>query len=74
MGDLLFVLANLARKLDLDPEACLAAANAKFERRFKAVEARLAARGESPAEAGLEAMEREWQTVKALEKREGNST
>ena len=74
VGDLLFVLANLARKLDLDPEACLAAANAKFERRFKAVEARLAARGESPAEAGLEAMEREWQTVKALEKREGNST
>jgi ATP diphosphatase len=67
VGDLFFVLANLARKLDLDPEECLRAANAKFERRFTGVEQRLAARGLSPADAGLEAMEAEWQAVKAAE-------
>jgi nucleoside triphosphate diphosphatase len=67
VGDLLFVLANLARKLDLDPEACLAGANAKFERRFGAVERRLAARGLAPGDVGLEAMEAEWQAVKAEE-------
>ncbi|MBL6457799.1 nucleoside triphosphate pyrophosphohydrolase [Belnapia sp. T6] len=68
VGDLLFVLANLARKLDLDPEECLRAANAKFERRFGGVEARLAARGVAPADASLEAMEAEWQAVKTEEK------
>ena len=68
VGDLLFVLANLARKLDLDPEACLRHANAKFARRFGAVEAALAARGLSPADAGLDAMEAEWQAVKREEK------
>jgi len=65
LGDMLFVMANLARKLDLDPEACLAQANAKFERRFGAVEAALAARGQTPTDAGLEAMEAEWKAVKA---------
>jgi ATP diphosphatase len=65
LGDLLFVLANLARKLDLDPESALAGANAKFERRFGAVEAALAARGQSPADATLEEMEAEWQAAKA---------
>lgn len=64
LGDLLFVLANLGRKLGLDPEACLAAANGKFERRFRAVEEALAARGEAPADAGLDAMEAEWQAAK----------
>ncbi|MBU8538243.1 nucleoside triphosphate pyrophosphohydrolase [Falsiroseomonas tokyonensis] len=68
LGDLFFVMVNLARKLDLDPEACLAAANAKFERRFRAVETRLAQRGLAPADAGLAAMEAEWQAVKAAEK------
>ncbi|WP_237215334.1 nucleoside triphosphate pyrophosphohydrolase [Falsiroseomonas oryziterrae] len=68
VGDLLFVLANLARKLDLDPEACLAAANAKFERRFSAVERRLAAEGKAPQDVGLEAMEAAWQAVKAGER------
>lgn len=67
VGDLLFVLANLARKLDLDPEDCLRSASAKFERRFNAVEQRLANRGLAPADAGLEAMEVEWQAVKATE-------
>jgi ATP diphosphatase len=67
VGDLFFVLVNLARKLDLDPETCLAGANAKFERRFNGVEARLAARGLAPADAGLVEMEAEWQAVKAAE-------
>jgi nucleoside triphosphate diphosphatase len=65
LGDMLFVMANLARKLDLDPEACLARANAKFERRFASVEEALAARGQSPADVGLAAMEAEWQAAKA---------
>ncbi|MGX9965187.1 nucleoside triphosphate pyrophosphohydrolase [Roseomonas sp. F4] len=68
LGDLFFVMVNLARKLNLDPEQCLAGANAKFERRFRAVEGRLAARGLAPADAGLEAMEAEWQAVKVAEK------
>ncbi len=68
MGDLLFVLANLARKLDLDPEDCLRHANRKFARRFAAVETRLAATGRTPAEAGLAAMEAEWQAVKIVER------
>lgn len=67
VGDLLFVLANLARKLDLDPETCLEDANRKFERRFAGVEARLAARGLAPADAGLDAMEEAWRQVKAAE-------
>ncbi len=69
MGDILFVVANLARKLDLDPETCLRAGNAKFERRFGAVEARLAGSGLAPQDATLAAMEAEWQAVKRDEKR-----
>jgi ATP diphosphatase len=69
LGDLLFVLANLARKLDLDPEACLAGANAKFERRFTAVEQGLAAQGRSPQDATLEEMEAAWQCAKVAERR-----
>ena len=68
MGDLLFVLANLARKLRLDPETCLRAANDKFARRFGAVEAALAAEGRLPAEATLEEMEAAWQAAKARER------
>lgn len=67
-GDILFVAANLARKLELDPEACLQQANAKFSRRFGLVEARLAAEGRTPAEASLEEMEAHWQAVKLLER------
>ncbi len=69
-GDILFVAANLARKLDLDPEACLHQANAKFARRFSAVEQRLAADGRTPAEASLAEMEAHWQAVKRLERSE----
>ena len=68
VGDLLFVLANLARKLKLDPETCLRAANAKFARRFGAVETTLAAEGRTPAEATLDEMEAAWQAAKAAER------
>jgi ATP diphosphatase len=70
VGDLLFVLANLARKLDLDPEACLRHANAKFSRRFGAVEAQLAATGRTLQDADLAEMEAGWQDAKRAE-REG---
>jgi ATP diphosphatase len=68
VGDVLFVAANLARKLGLDPEACLRGANDKFSRRFDAVERRVAADGMALGDAGLERMEAEWQAVKAAER------
>ena len=67
VGDILFVAANLARKLDLDPETCLRRANEKFGRRFRQVEQRVAAEGLSLPEAGLERMEAHWTAVKADE-------
>lgn len=67
LGDILFVVANLARKLGLDPEACLQQSNRKFTCRFNAVEQRLAEVGETPAEATLEAMEAHWIAVKKAE-------
>lgn len=67
-GDLLFVAANLGRKLDLDPEACLRQATAKFARRFAGVEAMLAAEGRAAVDASLEEMEVLWQAVKLTEK------
>jgi ATP diphosphatase len=68
VGDLLFVVANLARHLKVDPEAALRAANAKFTRRFHHIEAGLAARGVQPGQASLEEMEALWQDAKRLEK------
>jgi MazG family protein len=65
LGDLLFVVANLARHLKVDPEAALRSANAKFTRRFRHIEAALAAKGSSPAQASLEEMEALWQDAKA---------
>lgn len=67
VGDLLFVLANLARKLDLDPETCLRHANAKFVRRFTAMEAAAEATGRTLAEMALAEMEAGWQAVKQTE-------
>jgi len=67
-GDLLFVMANLARHLDLDAETALSRANAKFERRFREIETRLAAEGRTPSEASLEEMEAHWQAAKLAEK------
>ena len=64
VGDLLFVLANLARKLGLDPETCLRHANDKFSRRFNAMEQRLAREGRDLKGESLEAMEAAWQAVK----------
>ena len=68
MGDLMFVMANLCRKLKLDSETVLRAANAKFTRRFQGVEALLAEQGRHPSEAGLEEMENLWVAVKVAEK------
>lgn len=68
VGDLLFVVANLARKLDLDPETCLRGANRKFERRFDAVEAALARNGRTPGEAALDEMEALWAAAKRTER------
>jgi len=68
LGDLLFAVANLARHLSVDPEAALRAGNAKFERRFKAMEARLALSGRTPEACSLDELEVEWQAAKAAEK------
>ena len=64
MGDLLFSITNLSRKLGIDPESALRKANEKFTKRFTALEDNLHARGRSVHDATLEEMEREWQTVK----------
>ena len=68
LGDLLFVCANLARKLDVDPEDTLRAANAKFIRRFGYVEARLAAEGRSPEQSDLAEMDALWDEAKRVER------
>jgi len=68
IGDLLFVVANLARHVDADPEACLTAANAKFERRFAGIEAALEQQGREPRQASLEELEELWQQVKRAER------
>ena len=68
MGDLLFVMANLARHLGVDPEAALRRSNAKFTRRFRYIEAELKARGRTPAESDLEEMDALWNEVRARDK------
>ncbi len=67
-GDLLFVIANLARHLQIEPESALRAANAKFTRRFEGIEARLAEIGRTPQDSTLEEMDALWDAVKAAEK------
>ena len=67
-GDLLFVLANLSRHLDIDPESALRRANQKFIRRFNHIEKTFKARGESLADASLDAMEAVWDEAKSLDK------
>ncbi len=67
MGDLLFALTNLSRKLGLEPESALRMANDKFTARFGQVEDLLAARGRTVHEASLDEMEAAWQQVKAAE-------
>jgi ATP diphosphatase len=68
MGDLLFVLANLARHLDVDPEAALRGTNDKFTRRFEGIEAALAAQGKTPADSDLAEMDALWDAQKNLER------
>lgn len=70
LGDLLFCCVNLARFLDVDPEAALRACNRKFERRFGYIESTLAAQGREPQQATLEEMEALWINAKAIEKSE----
>ena len=67
-GDMLFVIANLARHLKIEPEAALRATNAKFVRRFEGVEAKLKERGKTPQESTLEEMDALWDAVKVDEK------
>ena len=66
-GDLLFVVANVARHLKLDPETALRSANSKFTRRFHAIERKLAAGGRTPAQSTLAEMDRLWDEAKAEE-------
>jgi MazG family protein len=70
-GDLLFVVANVARHLKLDPEAALRAANQKFVRRFGTVERKLAAQGRTPSQSTLAEMDRLWDEAKAEERTGG---
>jgi tetrapyrrole methylase family protein/MazG family protein/ATP diphosphatase len=69
LGDLLFVMANLARKLDVDPEDSLRATNAKFARRFHYIETALAERGSSPEQSSLEEMDALWDEAKRMERK-----
>jgi ATP diphosphatase len=68
VGDLLFVVVNLARHLDIDPESALRHTNAKFERRFRSVETELETRGLGLRDASLDQMETAWQNAKRSEK------
>jgi MazG family protein len=68
VGDLLFVAVNVARLLGADPESALKAANRKFRRRFRHIEARLRADGRTPADATLPEMDRLWDEAKARER------
>jgi ATP diphosphatase len=69
IGDLLCAVANLARHAGVDPEAAIRRSNAKFERRFRAIEAALAAQGRTPADSDLAEMDALWNEAKAAERR-----
>ncbi|WP_236171456.1 nucleoside triphosphate pyrophosphohydrolase [Pseudomonas pseudonitroreducens] len=68
VGDLLFVVVNLARKLKVDPETALRAANAKFERRFRYIETALRDQGRTLEDSSLEEMDELWGAAKRDEK------
>jgi tetrapyrrole methylase family protein/MazG family protein/ATP diphosphatase len=68
LGDILFVCANIARELDVDPEDALRGANAKFVRRFEFIEASLREQDRSPEQSTLEEMETLWSRAKAAER------
>jgi MazG family protein len=67
VGDLVFVMANIARHLGVDPEAALRSANGKFVRRFRSIEAALRAEGRTPEDATLDEMNQLWDEAKASE-------
>jgi MazG family protein len=68
LGDVLFVCANIARELDVDPEAALRETNAKFTRRFTYIEHALAARGSRPEQSTLAEMDILWNEAKRAER------
>lgn len=68
IGDLFCAVANLARHAGVDPEAAVRRSNAKFERRFRAIEAALAAQGRTPADSDLDEMDALWNEAKAWER------
>jgi uncharacterized protein YabN with tetrapyrrole methylase and pyrophosphatase domain len=68
VGDLFFVLVNIARYLSLDPESALRKTNRKFKRRFQWIEERLRASGRAPQQASMDELETLWQESKQLEK------
>ena len=70
VGDLFFVLVNIARYLSLDPESALRKTNRKFKRRFQWMEERLRAEGRGPAQASADELEQLWQQAKQEENRE----
>lgn len=72
IGDLLFSVTNLARHFGIDPESALRRTNAKFERRFGAIEASLARQGRSLEDASLDEMERIWVEAKQEERKTGS--
>jgi len=73
MGDLLFSLANLSRRLGIEPESALRRANEKFSARFEAIERALETRGRSVHDATLEEMDAEWDAVKLREAAPGQT-
>ncbi len=65
---MLFVMANIARHLELDPETALRGANQKFTRRFAYIEHRLTERGTTPAQSNLQEMDALWDEIRAAER------
>ena len=68
LGDFLFAVANLSRKLGVEPETALRRANDKFRKRFTAIEARITSRGERMQDLSLDELEAEWQEVKRIDR------
>ncbi len=69
LGDLLFVIVNAARHLDINSEAALNQTSNKFERRFRFIESKLREKGKTPAEASLEEMDELWDEAKRVERK-----
>jgi ATP diphosphatase len=74
LGDVLFVCANIARTLDVDPEDALRDTNAKFVRRFRFIEQALASRGSSPERSDLAEMDALWEAAKLAEREAQSAT